>query len=301
MKSLKIETNIDKLKLCYIQPIGFFENLKESFLKTDKRILNYSNYHLFLEETENNAENEIVKMLVSVNYTMDDMSHRLGRFEFSITGKYTGFCFFTFENKTFYTLYEKIMDYKYNTMLFIETVTEDLGLKFNNVTLCEICLDTNKNLISALRRYIKNYDEYEMFLNGNLVREEDRTLDNYGEYFTRSRKKMNRQPTLYLHQKKQSGLALKVYNKSKELEESGKDYINKWLDFGNQTIFRAELTIRNTDLREYCNQTRDEQENLISLLSYNKWRNQLWAYSVRRLIYFRSRVTGDEIGLIDML
>jgi len=124
-------------------------------------------------------------------------------------------------------------------------------------------MDTNKNLIATLRKYIKDYKGYEMFLNGNLVHDEYRKLENYGEFYSRSRKKLNRQPTLYLRQKKQSGLALRVYNKSAELEGSQKDYITNWLGFGGQTIYRAEITIRNTEIRQYCDDTNHEYNEVI--------------------------------------
>ena len=301
MRMLRAETNIDKLKLCYIQPASFFESLLSSFNNTDNGIIDYMEFRLHLDDTECNQDNQIVKMIVSVQYDMDGNNNCLGEFEFSLTGKYKGLCFFTFNNEALYTLFQHYEGIKYNVISFIEFVTAVLGLEFNNVTLAEICLDTNKNLIAALRKYIMDYKGYEMFLNGNLVHDEYRKLENYGEYFSRSRKKLSRQPTLYLHQKKQSGLALRVYNKSAELEGSQKDYITNWLGFGGQTIYRAEITIRNTEIRQYCDDTNHEYNEVIQLLIDKDWRDGVWADAVRRIIYFRSRTTGEEVELGDIL
>lgn len=303
MKPLRMETNIDKLKVCYIQPAPLFNSLRDAFTCSDNNILDYSEFQLQLDHTELNPDNQVIKMVVSVHYYMDGASHRLGEFEFSVSGKYKGLCFFTFENKALYTLFEYVEGSKYNVVGFIIYVADQLGLEFNNVTLAELCMDTNKNLITALRKYIKDYEGYDMFLNGNLVHDKDRKLENYGEYFSRSRHKISRQPTLYLHQKKQCGLGLKIYNKTNEIIEtsSSKDYIKDWLGYGNQTIYRAELTIRNTDFRDFCSLTGEENGSLLLLLTSPEWRNKLWAYSVNRIIYFRSKKDGKEVELADML
>ena len=301
MRTLKVETNIDKLKLCYVQPASFFESMLSSFNNTDNGILDFADFKLRLDVTERNQDNQIVKMIVSVQYDMDGNNNCLGEFEFSISGKYKGLCFFTFDNKALYTLFQFYEGNKYNVISFIEFVSAVLGLEFNNVTLAEICLDTNKNLIAAMRKYIKNYNEYEMFLNGNLVHDENRKIENYGEYYSRSRKKLSRQPTIYLPQKKQSGLALRIYNKSNELEGTQKEYIANWLGFGEQIIYRAEIIIRNTDLKQYCDSTNHDYNEMIQLLIDKEWRARVWADSVRRIIYFRSRNTGIEVELADML
>ena len=303
MKPLRMETNIDKLKVCYIQPAPLFNSLSDAFASSNNNILDYSEFQLQLDHTELNPDNQVIKMVASVHYYMDGSSHRLGEFEFSVSGKYKGLCFFTFDNKALYTLFEYNQGVKCNVIGFIFYVTEQLGLEFNNVTLAEICMDTNKNIITAIRKYIKDYEEYDMFLNGNLVHDKDRKLENYGEYYSRSRKKICRQPTLYLHQKKQYGLGLKIYNKTIEIKEAScsKDYIKDWLGYGNQTIYRAELTIRNTDFRDFCSLTGEENGSLLLLLTSPEWRNKLWAYSVNRIIYFRSKKDGTDVELADML
>ncbi len=303
MKPLRMETSIDKLKVCYIQPAPLFNSLSDAFASSDNNILDYLEFQLQLDHTELNPDNQVIKMVVSVHYYMDGASHRLGEFEFSASGKYKGLCFFTFDNKALYTLFECVEGSKYNVVGFIIYVADQLGLEFNNVTLTEICMDTNKNIIAALRKYIKDYEGYDMFLNGNLVHDKDRKLENYGEYYSRSRKKISRQPTLYLHQKKQYGLGLKIYNKTIEIKEAScsKDYITDWLGYGKQTIYRAELTIRNTDLRDFCSLTGEDNGSLLLQLTSPEWRNKLWAYSVYRIIYFRSKKDGKVIELADML
>ena len=302
MKALRVETNLDKLKICYTQPAGLFQNLRDTFLQSGDTLA-FVEYNLQLDHTVLNLDQEVIGMEVSVHYELDGINHRLGFYEFSISGKYRNFCFFTFDNSAFYTLYQIYYGEKQSVVGFIEYISEQIGLEFNNITLAEICLDTNRNLIASLRKYIKDYEGFEMFLNGNLVHDKDRKLDNYGEYYSRSRRKLNRQPTIYLGQKKRGGLSLRLYNKTSELKEASpeKEYISTWLDFGKQTIFRAELTIHNTDLQDFCDMIGYDKYALIQLLITPEWRNKLWAYSVKRILYFRSRIDGTEIELADML
>ena len=211
MMAVRAQTNIDKLKVCYIQPVGLFDELLEAF-RISGNIMDCVEYQLHLDRTNMSADDEISEMEVSVLYEMDGKKHRLGEYEFSTTGKYKGYCFFTFDNKAFYTLFQVFYGEKQNVVGFIEYISDQLGLKFNNITMAEVCLDTNRNLIANLRKYIKDYEEYEMFLNGNIVRDQDRKLDNYGEFYSRSRRRICRHPTIYLSQKKRSGLGLRIYD-----------------------------------------------------------------------------------------
>ena len=118
-----------------------------------------------------------------------------------------------------------------------------LGLAFNNITEIEVALDTETNIIYRLRKLIKDVENYDMYLNGRKV-EEGTLLCNYGEYYERSREKLSRCPTLYFKQSKDTDMALKVYDKAKELEERSPGKASRyhnWIGWSDTNrIYRAE-------------------------------------------------------------
>ena len=113
---------------------------------------------------------------------------------------------------------------------------------------------------------------------------------------------MSRVPTLYYGQS--DGPQLKIYNKTKEMQEEEREklsYIPQWLSFGeNAPIYRAEITVRNRDIREYMALVGIEGEEAMSIITSSKMLANLWQYEADRLIYFRDRATGNIIRLADL-
>ena len=161
-----------------------------------------------------------------------------------------------------------------------------------------------------MRGYIHNYKQYDMFLNGKIVKDENATLENYGEYYSRSRMSMSRQPTLYFGQSKDVGLKMRVYNKSIELAEQSKqkaDRYSEFVDFyTDNRIYRVEVVVRNTDIKLFHSLWRerfgeDDAENVLALLMSEQFNGQLWKWATDRLVYFRDKQTKDYIYLSDIL
>ena len=179
-----------------------------------------------------------------------------------------------------------------------------MGLTFNNISTLEIAKDSTRNYVAATQKYIRNYADYEMFENGHIVRDETATIPNYVKAYSSSRKKMSRQPTLYFRHKEQGGPQLKIYDKRKEMEDKERaklDYLPQWLEFGETApIYRAEITIRNRDIREYMARVGVVGEEAMSILSSTERLADMWRYETDRLLYFRDRATGEYIHLADL-
>lgn len=114
-------------------------------------------------------------------------------------------------------------------------------MTFNNITELELAFDSNYNYIGKVRRMIKNVGNYDLYLNGRKVTD-DETLDGYGEYYSRSRIKMSKLPTLYFSQAKDTDMKMRIYDKAKELNESSPqktERLKTWLGWENiDTLFR---------------------------------------------------------------
>lgn len=304
MKKVKYNFNLDKLRLCYKQPQQLFDMLK-GYNNGD--YIQFEGFTLVITDNGRPQEETTKEPTkIKANVVLDDGT-LLGEFSFNNSAKYDGKCFFAFENHSLY----KVNGYdsqgnKHNYMAFMGWVEQQLGLKKNNLTECEIALDVNFNPIPQLLKLVKDTDNHELILNGKKVADDVR-LDGFGEYFERYRKKRMRYATIYLSQKKAYSPSLKVYDKITEIrEESGKDYILDWNDFNSNTMWRLEVTVKNDDFKEFQERVGKNIEEwgqidtVVELLGLEQFKALLWVYIADRLIYFRNKHTNEVICLLDI-
>lgn len=303
-KKHKTAYNIDKLKICYRQHSGeTFGYLAQCFnLNAESSdiisTVDRGDYRLNLADHSSN-DNETTAITASVVFEMDGERHKLGVFDIKKGSQY---CFFSFENRILYTPFIYVDGKKYNCVNFITYIADDLGLSYNNITTLEIAKDSTRNYVSAVQRYIRDINNYEMFVNGNIVKDENCIIPHYKKMYSSSRKKMSRTPTLYFNQT--DGPELKIYDKRREMEEGEKaklGYIPQWLEFGDSApIYRAEVTVRNRDIREYMARIGVVGEEVMFILSSTDKLAEMWRYGAGRLLFFRDRATGANIHLADL-
>lgn len=194
-RAIKASVNIDKLKVCLIQPEGLFERI----YKKEQDYIIFNGFTL--KRIENNEDTIVCSVLLDeANQTEQIL---LGSLVLNNTHKYLGKAFFEFENSALYTVegidaggnkYSKIMNLYY--------VAEVLGMELNNVTQVDLALDSNINFIRKLTQAIKSYETLDMYLNGKRIIDPNEKLPEYGVFHGASRKHLESLPTLYLSQAK---------------------------------------------------------------------------------------------------
>lgn len=312
----KININIDKLRLCYVQPEHLIADIMDR--ADDSEWIDYGEFSFHLQEVE--KEDEVVKQITADLFLHGviegyEKTH-LGTFVFNNSAKYRGKCFFAFANKSLYIIGSKYQRRKYNLIGYLTFVTDRMGLLLNNVTELELACDTDINIVMNIRRFITNYDDYEMFQNGRIIHDHKKRLSGYCEIFGRSRARLERTPSLYV---KQAGIGipfhLKAYNKTEEMREESPEktpYISEWNGFGeNRKIYRVEVRMGNTDFRtwlsylnsESCPYPKEWAEPLqtLNMLLMDEYRWALWIFCCKRLLYFRNRADGTEVTLLDIV
>ena len=183
-------------------------------------------------------------------------------------------------------------------------IADVLELDLNDFTELEIACDVNHNVVAKVRKLIKDYKNYDMFVNGNRITDENRIIENYGEYFSRSRKKLSKQPTLYFTKKKKGSPILRIYNKTREINEVSKEkeYITQWDGFGNQDIYRIEINVRNEFYKDFADSIRSDEDyshawgdinTQDTLLGIEAFRSKIWQFFCDRGVYFRKK-RGDR-------
>lgn len=302
-KKHKSTHNVDKLKICYrVTGDTFCYIAKSCNLNADNDAINITidrgDYNLNLIDHSSN-ENEVTAITASVTFEMDGERHKLGVFDIKKGSQY---CFFCFENKALYTPFIYVDGRQYNCVNFITYIADDLGLVFNNISTLEIARDSTRNYVTTIQKFIRDYTQYEMFVNGRIVRDENRTIPHYRKMYSSSRRKMSRVPTLYFDQS--DGPSLKIYDKRKEMEEEERaklGYIPEWLNFGgNAPIYRAEVTFKNRDIREYMAKIGIVGEEAMSIVTSTEKMAEMWKYGADRLLFFRDRESGEYIHLADL-
>lgn len=305
MKKTKI--NIDTWRLSYEQPHNLFERLMEDFARYGGNI-DFGEWMLRKKEDDEAAEvTEINAEVVLADGSV------LGNFRFNNSPQYRGLTFFTFKNKA---LYEG------GAIAMLGVVEEQLGLRLRTQTQIDIAVDANYNLYLPIMRLVKDYDHFDMVLNGVRVEDADRTLQGIGEWFARSRKKRERFPTLYFEQRRNDGLKLRCYDKGKEIEESGKNYIADGNGFGaSAKTWRFEVVVKWAQFQRWMQHVSDvdtdypnewkrrpnesEQEHfertVHTLMVDDGYLLALWAWGNDHVLYFRNKRTNAKISIMSLL
>lgn len=303
--------NIDKKRQCYNQSDELFKELSKY---DQNEFIDYGDFYLHIIDNgrKEGSEKEPTKIKANVIFR-DDVDILLGTFTFNNSAKYDGLCFFVFFNTALYRVSGQFNGKKYNYQTYLPLIADVLGLTLNNYTELEISCDVNFNPIPSMMKLIKDYENYEMYINGKKVTDENRIIDGYIECYDRSRKKRSRYPTLYFHQVKDNSPQMRIYDKGKEIKagNNSKDYIEEWNNFSGTQLYRLEATIKNEDYKQWLQHVQSGEAGLLSewgdfeasegLLQDDGYLYHLWGYLANRLVYFKPKGKKQAITLLDIV
>lgn len=295
----KSELNIDYLKLCYRQPEGLFQEIAS----TEGNMVYRFNYDLLILERDEQ------RILAKVIIPGMGEPWALGTLTLNNGGAFGSRAFFEFQNRSLYEVLSWQPGQRPSNLIgLMEYVAEDLGLEFNNCTRIDIALDTTINVLARLRKRIRNTEELDMYLCRHKVVDPNTKLDGYGEFYAATRRRLLKRPEIIIGQAKEDGTRLKIYDKSRELQESRPDKTARYFDWlgegwdqSKDHIFRVEVTIRNEDLKDmwpkFYKQLRAEELDMpfLTQVQSSKWLAWHFYEGLDSLIYFRDRETGQKV------
>lgn len=308
-KKIDWAVSIDKLRVCYNMSSDLYVYLRDNYTRKNdngNRIL-YEDYFyfLFIEEDDDS-------MTAIVN--VKDESHtyfKLGTFVFNNGKRYENKAFFTFDNSALYRIYTKAPDnISKNHICDLQYIAGYFGLEFNNITKLEIAFDSNFNFIKKTRKLIKDIENYDLYINGRKMKENE-TLPNYGEFYSRTREKLSLAPTLYFSQAKATDLEMRIYDKDEELDENTpykRAKLEEWLGWSDMSkIYRVEVVMHNTNVREFVSRYIEKMyeemgghANILDLLNLRDFRLAMFLDCCDRLIYFKEKKTGKKISIAEL-
>lgn len=304
----RVNFNLDKVRLCYCQPADLFGEL--SRLENGEYVdFGYFRLYIIDNGRKEGSSKPAVKAKADIVVNVEQSWEAVGTLTAHNSAKYDGLCFLEFTNKTLYSRLGEDKTEKVNGLNCLPYIVTPMGLRLHNVTELEIAADCSYNPTPTIRRMIKDYEHYDMIMNGRRIDDEKRNISGYCEIHGRSRIRVDRIPSLNFHQSKDDGLKMRIYDKTKEITEaSGKDYIEDWNDYGKHSIYRVEVTVKNEDYKQwldYARQLKPEWGDLdasVGLLCDEAYRASLWHYCAHRQLYFKPKGQRDKvIDLIDII
>ena len=300
---------MDKVRLCYCQPADLFGELSG---RENGEYVDFGYFRLYIIDNgrKEGCSKPAVKAKAEIVVNVEQSWEAVGTLTAHNSAKYDGLCFLEFTNKTLYSRLGEDKAEKVNGLNCLPYIVIQMGLRLHNVTELEIAADCSYNPTPTIRRMIKDYQNYDMIMNGRRIDDEKRNISGYCEIHGRSRIKVDRIPTLSFRQCKDEGLKMKIYNKSKEIEQaSDKKYIEDWNGYGSHPTYRVEVTVKNADYRQWLDyniaQGKPDWGDLdasVGLLTDEAYRASLWQFCTHRLVYFKPKGKRDDvIDLIDII
>lgn len=304
-RKIKFNFNLDKLKLCLNTPTDLFVELSQQM---DGAPIFYSTFFLYITDNGRGKNNDKEPLQIIADLYLDEQENdkhiKMGTFTFFNSQKYDGRSFFEFDNRIFY----RASTLGHSYIGYFDYIIEEMGLETNNNTQIDIAGDTTANVTKIVLDYIKDYQNTEMIYKGRVIKE-DEEIEDFGEYFTRKRAKRNKYPTLYFQHKKADGLSMRIYNKTKEIEEnSDKKYIEVWNNHGKANTHRVEITIRNEEWKKFIaylvREGAASPEALDCLTAHQlpcleSFLESAFAYTTEKLLYFNAN--GRKVTLLDIV
>lgn len=156
-----------------------------------------------------------------------------------------------FDNLIRFTVFNEVF---YNDSLkYIPDVLKDLNLEINNFNKIDVAVDCyDHNIEHVLRKNIRAKDNTVKLL-GKIIKDRDQVLEEITYYHHGSQNNIYLVRSILIKNKKNS-FELSCYDKTEEIKQSKKEYINDYHKLHNskfKKIYRIEVRLTSEEIRRY--------------------------------------------------
>ena len=269
MKGKRYALNIDRLEVCYTAPREVIDSLEDTTFWERE---GYRLREASRDKIEVVFQIEVVTPREEVTWEPFAWLRIGNRFEKEEDS--SRYCWISIENKVLYS----------GELSYLYYIADDIGLEFHNITEIEIALDSNVNYFRRVKAAIKT-EELTPIVLGKAYpdREEVITKLLYIHTGNRIRYKTD---TLVV---KGGDISLKLYDKGREIEESGKDYIRESFGLLSGGLFRAEVKANNRALSDFCSASGSSQYDIYMQVLNRSLIFELWLYFCNKLLRFKEK------------
>lgn len=282
MRGRRYKLNIDRLEVCYKAPRELMDSLE------DTRSWEREGYRL--QEFSRDRIETVLKIEVYVPGGGLEVFAwlRIGN-KFESEEDTFRYCWITLENKALYTKGKE-----YGELPYLYWIEEDLGLEFNNISYLELALDSNVNWFRRVRAAIRT-EELTPIVLGRAYKDMKERIKKLLYLHTADRIRY-RTGTLSL--KSANGeVALEVYDKGEEIEESGKHYIRDCFGLPGG-LYRLEVKVRNRAFTDFCKAYGLTRYDIYMRLLDKSLLFELWLFFCDKLLRFKEG--REKLSLVQL-
>ncbi|MEE0267893.1 MAG: hypothetical protein UD103_07950 [Bacteroidales bacterium] len=268
--------NMDKLEVCYTATPEVYEGLQNTkYQELDGfRIFSYdtdsakeSYLQIDIQEPNKDGTLEWMKFgTIKVGSTFADEDTPL-------------YVWIRIDNRMLYTPFYP--DVPAATHLYY--ISDSLNLTYNNITKIDVALDSNINYFNRIKKAVKNMEFVPVVL--NTAYPDKKTIIDKLLYIHTADRERYRTNTIAVSSSEKD-MTLSIYNKTQEIEESGKEYISEWNNIPNNT-YRTEIRLKRSALRDFLQDKGMTFEDLYYRLFDKELLFSLFCYYSNKLIRFR--------------
>ena len=285
MKGKRYKLNIDRLEVCYTAPREVIDSLEDTTFweREGYRLQEFSRDRL-----ETIFKIEIITPGKEKAWEVFAWLRIGNRFEKKEdTFRY---CWIALDNRALYTPGKD-----YGELAYLYWVEEDLGLSFNNISYLEIALDSNVNWFRRVRAALRTEELTPVVLGKAYQNMKDRIKKLL--YIHTGDRLRYRTDTLSL--KSANGeIALEIYNKGEEIEESEKNYIRECFGLASGGLYRLEVKVRNRAFEDFCSSRGLTQYDIYNRLLDSGILFDIWLFYCNKLLRFKEKRT--QVSLVQL-
>lgn len=270
----KHNLNTDRVEVCYTASIAIAEELK------DTAYMERDGYRLTAQESEN-KETTLQIDIREPNGGSEWM--RFGSLKvcsaFEDEAAPFRYVWIKIDNRVLYTpLYPDV-----SIGSFLYYIADDLSLSYNNITRLDICIDSNVNFPMRIKKAVRNLELTPVILR-KAYPEPKEIIDKL--LYIHSGDRIRYRTSTITISSKDKDIALCSYNKTEEIQDSGKDYIAEW-DEIKPTIYRAEVRTKRAALIDYLEKKSLSFEDIYYRLFDKELLFDIFQFFSDRLLHFR--------------
>ena len=285
MKGRRYKQNVDRLEVCYTAPREVIDSLEDTTFWDRGE---YRLHEVSRDRIEVLFKIEVLTPGVErewVVFAWLRIGNRFEREEDSFR-----YCWISLDNRALYTPGKD-----YGELPYLYWIEDDLGLKFNNISYMEIALDSNVNWFRRVRAALRTEGIVPIIL-GKAYPDMKEKIKKLLYIHTGDRVRY-RTDTLSL--KSANGeIALEIYDKGEEIEESGKQYIRDCFGLRSGGLYRLEVKVRNRALEDFCSSYGLSQYDIYMRLLDRGLLFELWLYYCNKLLRFKEKRT--QVSLVQL-
>lgn len=282
---------VDALKVCVTG-----NNLFQYLFSEDE--YNFDGGCVKVNERITNLSGETKEILCRV--LLDGLDYLFAELQLS-NDKYS---WITICDRSFYDVLTNVEGDKVSMVATLEVLLPALGLSVLHVTSADICLDVNVSATARIKKAIRDTQGLAMIVNGRRVPDDAPSI---GYFYQANRFRLLGQPTIYL--KNTGGLALKIYDKGRELEQVASyktNFVRQWSGITGETMHRVELSIRGNRIAKFCQANRITQEEFLEGLLHHDFRMKVLEELIDDVLRFNpvsmaNRKKADKVSVIDLV